>query len=299
MPSFVVTTATNEVAVDRKTRTGTIPVTVSNISGRPVRIRLNLVPTPPAEAAWLGVTGEAEREFANGASDQFTVQVTVPPTAPAGTYTFKPVAAAEDRPMEEFTDGPTLSVKVEAPDEKKPFPWWLVAVGVGVLLLAVLIIVLLSRDGDENGPTTTTTSTTTTAPPRIKSQGTGVIHGTFLFDFDAGQETQAGADVFWEQITAQTRQLAPRGGAQLSRLGAVNFDNVSLTDLRNASYSTAPIVGSNVGDQMPAGTVIAVRTNDGAFAKVLIEARDVAGTRPGIPARNNHIRVRWVTFEGS
>ena len=167
MPSFVVTTATNEVSIDPATRRGTIPVTVSNISGRPVRVRLNLVPTPPAEAAWLSVQGEAEREFANGASGQFTAVVTVPTTVAAGTYTFKPVAAAEDRPMEEFTEGPTLSVKVEAARQKKPFPWWLVGVAAGVVVLAVLIVTLVGG-GDEEEVAPTTAPTVTTLPPAVQ-----------------------------------------------------------------------------------------------------------------------------------
>jgi hypothetical protein len=170
MPSFVVTTPTNELTLDAATRKGTIPVTVSNISGRPLRVRLNLVPTAPMEASWLSVEGEAEKEFANGASNQFTAVVTIPPTAPAGSYVFKPVAAAEDRPMEEFTEGPPLSAKVAEAKPAKKFPWWMVAAAVGVIVLAFVLIKVIGGGGDDDGEQVapTTAPTVTTLPANVK-----------------------------------------------------------------------------------------------------------------------------------
>jgi hypothetical protein len=174
MPSFVVTTPTTEVSLDA-TRKGKIPVTVSNISGRPLRVRLNLVPTAPMEAAWLSVEGEAEQEFANGASSQFTAVVTIPATAPAGTYIFKPVAAAEDRPMEEFTEGQPLSAKVGEPKVKKKFPWWMVAAAVGVLVLAVVLVKAIGGGGGDEETAPTTAPTVTTLPATVKVRVPDVV----------------------------------------------------------------------------------------------------------------------------
>jgi len=171
MPSFVVTTPTNTVTPDAATRKGTVPVTVSNISGRPLRVRLNLVPTPPMEAGWLSIEGEAEKEFANGASNQFTAVVTIPATAPGGTYVFKPVAAAEDRPMEEFTDGQPVSVTVAEAKPAKKFPWWMVAAAVGVVVLAFVLVKAIGGsgdDGDQVAPTTALTVTTLPASVKVR-----------------------------------------------------------------------------------------------------------------------------------
>jgi hypothetical protein len=124
-------------------------------------------------------------------------------------------------------------------------------------------------------PTTTTTqqATTTTVPA-----SNGAVRGTFSYDFDAGVETSAGADVFWQQMTATTRSFVPQNGAAFSNMGAANFDAITKAQLQALSYSTASISGSDSGNQMPPGTVIAVKTSSGRFAKVRITAKDSANT---------------------
>jgi hypothetical protein len=150
-------------------------------------------------------------------------------------------------------------------------------------------------------PVTSTTAappstTTTTAPPTIHSQGTNrIIHGTYSFDADSGNEQSASADAFWRQSTSTTRSLEPRNGALFANFGIVNFDSVTYAQLKSASYSSTPINGSDSGDQMPAGTVIAIKTSEGRWSKVRIEARNVYDPSAYYPY-NNHIRVRWVTY---
>src|SRR5262245_41038125 len=62
----------------------------------------------------------------------------------------------------------------------------------------------------------------------IVSSGTGVLHGTSMFDFDSGSEvTDASADVWWEQHTAVLRDMVPRNGATLVNLGNVNFASLT------------------------------------------------------------------------
>ena len=57
------------------------------------------------------------------------------------------------------------------------------------------------------------------------SSGSGMLRGTWLFDFDAGIETanMRAADVWWEQKTAVLRDMVPMGGASLVNLGPVNI----------------------------------------------------------------------------
>lgn len=143
--------------------------------------------------------------------------------------------------------------------------------------------------------TTTPPSTTPTAPPTVFSQGTKLIHGTYLFDFDSGNEQSAGADTFWRQSTSTARQLEPYGGALFHNFGVTNYDALTYDQLKSASYSANAIDGSDGSSSLAVGTVIGVKTNSGKWSKVRIEARNVYD--PGFsPQYNNHLRVRWITY---
>src|SRR3954468_15792683 len=84
------------------------------------------------------------------------------------------------------------------------------------------------------------------------SAGSGVLRGTWLFDFDAGIETvdMRAADVWWEQITATTRQMTPLNGAALCGMGIVAFDPLSLSVLQRLPYSTTPIPANVSGTNL-------------------------------------------------
>lgn len=140
------------------------------------------------------------------------------------------------------------------------------------------------------------------------SAGVATLRGTWFFDFSKGVEGTEG-DVWWEQVTQTVRRLVPRGQAQIAPLGQVDFDAVSLEALKQLQYTAQPIDGSvrpapppprqpvtfggrflnplGVGNSAVArapvahvqaagrgrlmtGTVFAVRTNTGSYAKVKI-----------------------------
>ena len=134
-------------------------------------------------------------------------------------------------------------------------------------------------------PTTTTAppTTTTTVPSRD-----GSVRGTYSYDFDAGAETSTGADVFWNQLTQTSRQLQPSNGAQLFNMGAANYDAVTKAQLQGLAYSTNAINGSDSGNQMPPGTVIAIKTNTGRFAKMKVVAKE--------PYPANTLTFRFYTY---
>src|SRR5215470_5701861 len=73
----------------------------------------------------------------------------------------------------------------------------------------------------------------------IVSSGTGVLHGTWLFDFDTGAQVSGGpgADVWWEQMTAVLRALVPQNGAALANLGLVDFAAITPDTLSSIPYS--------------------------------------------------------------
>jgi hypothetical protein len=105
------------------------------------------------------------------------------------------------------------------------------------------------------------------------SSGSGVLRGTWTFDFDAGIETSNSqlADVWWDQITATERQLVPMNGARLCGMGQVAYDALGLSDLANLPFSTTPIPGNVSGSNaLVDGSVFAVHTKLGNFVKVQV-----------------------------
>lgn len=118
----------------------------------------------------------------------------------------------------------------------------------------------------------------------IVSSGAGILHGTFLFDFDTG--TEGSGDVWWEQVDATVRQMVPQGTAQIVNIGVVDFNSVTPTSLQGLAYSTTPIDGNNdASNQLVNGDVFAVLTNGGNFAKVQVlnYGYDLA--------------IQWVTYQ--
>lgn len=124
------------------------------------------------------------------------------------------------------------------------------------------------------------------------STGTVTLQGTYLFDFDGGTHSAPGEpivppyDVWWNQQTSTERQLVPVNGAQIVRLGAVNYNTISYAELLGLAYSTTPIDGSvGAGNQLTNGTVFAVRTADGNYAKALVLNYGY------------NLEIRWTTYQ--
>jgi hypothetical protein len=161
------------------------------------------------------------------------------------------------------------------------------------------------------------------APPPVAagSSGTATLRGTWFFDFNAGAEGTAG-DVWWEQVDSNVRHLVPRGQAQVAVLGQVDFNAVTLEQLKQQPYSQQPIDGSitsarppvapanlrvafnspgpvvrpptvaipidriqaNAHNQLTPGTVFAVKTNAGSYSKVKVLACGY------------NLQLQWQTF---
>jgi hypothetical protein len=103
--------------------------------------------------------------------------------------------------------------------------------------------------------------------------GSGVLRGTYCFDFDRGIEATgwANADVWWEQKTAIERQLVPLNGAALASLGIVDYDALTLADLVRLTFAASPIIANAQGTNfLVAGATFAVETRTGRFVKVKV-----------------------------
>lgn len=122
----------------------------------------------------------------------------------------------------------------------------------------------------------------------VASSGTTVFKGTWLFDLDTGTQEGAlpGADIWWEQMTSTARQMAPRNGATIINLGAVDFATLSAAGLQGLPYGTAPIPGNDdPTNKLVPGDVFAVKTTQGNFAKVLVDAYGY------------DLTITWVTYQ--
>lgn len=137
-----------------------------------------------------------------------------------------------------------------------------------------------------------------TAQAAIISEGTVVIPGTYVFDFDAGGGLSdfAAADVWWEQINSTSRVLMPwTSASSLAYIGQVgvaglSFNDLTVTDLEALTYTSNGIPGGDAVDLLSASSVFAVKTNLGNYAKVLV-------TFPFFQAyQNNGLGIYWVTY---
>jgi hypothetical protein len=188
---FAITAATNTVFLESN-RQGQTSFTVSNTTAHAVRGRAHLVAQQTSAASWLTFQGDAEREFVSSGSHQYVVQITLPPGAPAGDYTFRLDMVDLANPDDDFSEGPVVKfVVTPSVPVKKPFPWWIVAVVVGLLILvggATYSIIRLSH----NQPTVTVTKLT---PTRVLPTPTPTPKPVFVgpwqgqFTFNTGQNS--------------------------------------------------------------------------------------------------------------
>jgi hypothetical protein len=147
--AFDITTTTESVNLSA-TGQGELAFTASNALHAAVRVRATVVMDGQARPEWARISGEAERDLAPDGTQQFTVKFQTPAGTAPGRYTFHLLVTNVANPDEQYAAGPTVAFVVpEAPaPHPKPFPWWLVALAVGVLLIVgVVVFILVGRGG--------------------------------------------------------------------------------------------------------------------------------------------------------
>lgn len=163
----ITTTAPDTIKTDARGHAEAV-YTVTNTTSRPVRGMAKAAALDSTKQEWLQITGEADRDFAAGSTQQFVVTFDAPVAAPkpAGTggsatpaadtattdkYGFRLIVASATNPDEDFTEGQTIRVempKAEAPKETKPFPKWIfIPIAIVVLLVIGLVLWLVLRGG--------------------------------------------------------------------------------------------------------------------------------------------------------
>lgn len=150
---FAITAASNSVFLDAD-RQGETSFTVSNRSGREMEGRARLVVEDPEAESWITLRGSLQRKFAIAGTETYVAEVEVPPDAPSGTYNFRISMVGEERPDEQYVEGPTVTFEVPEPSpglEAGPFPWKVVTALAVVLVLGVGgVIWWSSGNGNDN-----------------------------------------------------------------------------------------------------------------------------------------------------
>jgi hypothetical protein len=99
------------------------------------------------------------------------------------------------------------------------------------------------------------------------TKGQTVILGTWTWNIEKNKlGAKEDADVYWEQATAQDQYLVPKGQAGLAVIDNKSFDKITREDLKSLKYSDKKL--SNLS--LTPGTVLALRTNQGNFAKLRV-----------------------------
>ena len=170
----ITTTAPDTIKTDAKGHAEAV-YTVTNTSSRPVRGMAKAVALDSTRQEWLGVTGEADRDFAAGSTQQFVVTFDAPVAAPApgapkpagaaatpapdatgDKYAFRLVVASATNPDEDFTEGQTIRVetpKARAAGPGKPFPKWIfIPIGILALVIIGVVIWLIAKGKSEPKP---------------------------------------------------------------------------------------------------------------------------------------------------
>jgi hypothetical protein len=113
--------------------------------------------------------------------------------------------------------------------------------------------------------------------PAQPGSGTGVLRGTWMFDFEAGVEStnMREVDAWWEQKTATERAMVPLNGAAMCGMGIVDYDGISYDDFQRLPLSASPITANATGTNLlPSGGTFVVRTRHGKFVKVKVLGYD-------------------------
>jgi hypothetical protein len=152
----------NEITLDEKGE-GVLVFTVTSTLDAAMQVGAKVIVENPEEEEWVRIEGDQERVVKAKETDQFTVSVRAPKGTAPGKHKISLLIYQVDQPGEEYTQGPDVSFEIpagqggsEIPEKKKPFPVWIVIVGVVAFLAIVGGIVawiIISPNGEEPEPT--------------------------------------------------------------------------------------------------------------------------------------------------
>src|SRR5258707_3964856 len=153
----ITTTATDTLHPDAQGH-AQAEYTVTNTTGHPIRGLAKVKALGDTKLEWLTLSGDAERDFAAGGTQKFTVNFDIKTEQPVATapvaagakptaaapapapvsvkYPFRLDIASSKSPDEDFSEGPVVTAEKTAAPIKKPsnFPMWIIP-GIIVVLI--------------------------------------------------------------------------------------------------------------------------------------------------------------------
>ncbi len=240
---FAITTVTDTIPL-ASNRQGQVAFTVSNTTNRSFRSHARLWSQPIAANAWVRLVGDAERDIAAGESQQYVAQIAAPADAAAGEYLLRLDMVDVSDPDESLSVGPTVKFTVPAPVavKPKPFPWWIIAAVVLIVLLIVGGIYGIARAGQKAAPTPTLTPIATRPLSSWSGQGT-YYKSTNTFAMylriltDQGSNT---GDVFTGTLTESTY------ASEVNIVGQIISNDVSTSVTQITFTDTSSVSGTGI-----------------------------------------------------
>jgi PASTA domain len=250
-------------------RTGTTTFTVTNLTGRPVRVRLQPKSSDSQHDSWYSVAGDPEVPMTVGATITVDVRAKVPGDVAAGKDSMH-LRAVDEADPEQLTDGQPVAVAIpDPPAPKKKSPFALIALIALVVLLtggAAIWWFLLRGSG----------APTAVAPPVITGNP---LVGQVLATTTGAWKGASSTDIQWYACSSATTCTAIPGasgpayqvsaaqtGTQLKVIVTATGRGGSATA---QSALTAPVIGSVTNKTPPVisgtpwtGQVLTTTTGD-------------------------------------
>ncbi len=128
----------------------------------------------------------------------------------------------------------------------------------------------------------------TSAPARNSAARSASLRPSYTLDLESGVAGESpAADLWWHFETRARRTLDGRHGALLSVVEGRAWEQLDAAALAGIRYSRASLLAWGIDDVVRPGTLIAVRTAEGNFAKVRI-----VDVKPG----TTDLQIEWEVF---
>jgi hypothetical protein len=109
--AFTIVPSTDVLRLDVN-RAGHVSLKVRNVSGRLLHCGVSVVVAAPAQGDWFKLVGAPVEELVDGATRTVEIDVTVPASAAATTYSFRLDATGVENPDEYSATGPEIKVEL-------------------------------------------------------------------------------------------------------------------------------------------------------------------------------------------
>jgi hypothetical protein len=140
-----------------------------------------------------------------------------------------------------------------------------------------------------------------------------VIPGTWAWSIETNKLGRDRSDLFWSHKTNTERDIVPSNGASLAVI-TVPFEQIDLKYFKAVEFTDKSVAGSDNNNLLKPGTILAVRTVNGNFAKLKViryytshdftfpgseilndDWKQFSLQRPIIPSY--HIEFEWVLYK--